>query len=352
MNFTFNVSHEGHYVVLASDPVLLVGIDVSAPFDVRADVKPMGEWSDVRSTFSNVLSADEWELVEERGSDTERVHAFRRAWSRKESFVKARGDGLAFELERAEFWPCRFPLAPAAAAAAAATDAAAAAAAAAAAVAAAAAAAATPAAARATADEDDPSRMGAPLATSASSWSLVRVDGETSIMWRCAGVELPDGHLIALTRGPVSQAVDERGAFRRTFGRPLLPLGELRARLAQPGPPFRRLAIRDLVPPALRAAYDATLDADAMPRSLQPPLPAYRPAEPPPEPEPTGGAGAREDGADGKGAPAWFHPANSASAGRDFADPFGLSFGAVPVKDGGTNGSAKELAEEEECVVS
>ena len=41
-----------------------------------------------------------------------RINAFRRAWSRKESFVKARGDGLAFELARAEFKPCLRPVWP------------------------------------------------------------------------------------------------------------------------------------------------------------------------------------------------------------------------------------------------
>ena len=35
-NFNFNVSHEGDYVVLAAEPVLLVGVDVSAPFESSA----------------------------------------------------------------------------------------------------------------------------------------------------------------------------------------------------------------------------------------------------------------------------------------------------------------------------
>ena len=40
------------------------------------------------------------------------VHAFRRQWSRKESFVKARGDGLAFALCRARFHPSLPPKPP------------------------------------------------------------------------------------------------------------------------------------------------------------------------------------------------------------------------------------------------
>jgi hypothetical protein len=45
-NFNFNVSHEGHWVVLASDPALLIGVDVSAPFELRGGPKP-GDYAEV-----------------------------------------------------------------------------------------------------------------------------------------------------------------------------------------------------------------------------------------------------------------------------------------------------------------
>lgn len=35
-NFNFNVSHEGDYVVLASEPLCICGIDVAAPQQVTA----------------------------------------------------------------------------------------------------------------------------------------------------------------------------------------------------------------------------------------------------------------------------------------------------------------------------
>ena len=88
-NFNFNVSHEGHYVVLASEPVLLVGIDVSAPFEIRDAGNITNNYESLRDTFGNVLGEDEWCLVEDEGlSDFARATAFRRQWSRKESLVR------------------------------------------------------------------------------------------------------------------------------------------------------------------------------------------------------------------------------------------------------------------------
>ena len=62
-NFNFNVSHEGHLVVLACEPVLLVGIDVSAPFELRSGPS-LGDFNQLRETFSNVLTESEWSMVE------------------------------------------------------------------------------------------------------------------------------------------------------------------------------------------------------------------------------------------------------------------------------------------------
>ena len=56
---------------------------------------------------------------------------------------------------------------------------------------------------------------------------------------------------------------DAWGGLRATFQRVKMPTGELRARLAAPPPPFKRLAIRDLLPPSQRDAYDAIVRAEA-----------------------------------------------------------------------------------------
>ena len=336
-NFNFNVSHEGHLVVLASDPVLLVGVDVSAPFELR-DGPSLGDFDTVRDTFANVLTAEEWEVVEACTCEAAQLMAFRRAWSRKESFTKARGDGLAFQLDRVEFHPCRPPrprsLLP-----------------------------------------GDPPRVGplrenaedhsaqppggdrqldrcaqaAPAVVGsvtaggtqdlvATSWALLRVDGEVAWQWRCAGCELRSGHLIAVSRGPVSECIDEHGRFRATFGRPFIPQGELRARLASHPPPFQLLSIRELVPPPLRSAYDALVACRTagVPRALLP--------VPPPPPPSAGFCGttpmpAPPSAAAHDAAPDWFNPANSAGRRYDFADPFGV----VDVRPARLGGRASEV---------
>ena len=73
-------------MVLASEPVLLVGVDVSAPFALRGG-PPIGDYDEVRQSFANVLSDDEWELVDSGTDEDERIKRFRMQWSRKEAFA-------------------------------------------------------------------------------------------------------------------------------------------------------------------------------------------------------------------------------------------------------------------------
>ena len=63
-NFNFNVAHEGSYVVLASDPALLVGIDVSAPFEMRHDAEKLGSTlEELRCKFEKSFTDDEWDAM-------------------------------------------------------------------------------------------------------------------------------------------------------------------------------------------------------------------------------------------------------------------------------------------------
>jgi len=371
-NFNFNVSHEGHFVVLASDPSLLIGVDVSAPFHLRSGPS-LGDFDAVRKTFANILTLEEWDLVEACESEALRLGAFRRAWTRKESFTKACGEGLAFELQRVEFCPCRFPqpadrseatggglggvsvddsmvapgdkspsslgmqglsispsslgmestaVVP------------------------------TPHAGHAelTADgervgDEEASLQGQPLPTLGDpAWALVHLDGYPMAVWRCRSDELPAAHLASVTRGPVTEAVDEHGDFKRTFARPIMPTGEIRARLATPAPSWRLLSIRDLVPPSQRKAYD-----DVFVRHVRelPPRPRYQPAEPPHYACPPSERHAEvADHREGQ-IPKWFNSANASSPA--IHDPL---FGGDLFSGGRSTSSGGAMQGDEGCKIS
>ena len=109
-NFNYNVSHEGDYVVLASETHAVVGVDVAAPGQVRAVANGSGR--DARGvgtlleTFSSVLTDRERAVIEEKTRrDGERAgeELFRKHWSLKEAHVKAIGVGLGMDLRRCEF---------------------------------------------------------------------------------------------------------------------------------------------------------------------------------------------------------------------------------------------------------
>jgi len=99
-NWNVNCSHEGSWVVCASEPLCVAGIDVA---ELRRH-KKNGEPIDFHQVFKDNLTPKEWDYVRLHGPDLDTEYeAFSRFWSAKEAFVKARGDGLAFPLGDAEF---------------------------------------------------------------------------------------------------------------------------------------------------------------------------------------------------------------------------------------------------------
>jgi len=85
----FSVSHSGGLALYAFARGVRIGVDVER-------IRPM---RDVRGLAERVLSRAEFDAFE-RLDAPERARAFFATWTRKEAFVKARGTGIAGQLDR------------------------------------------------------------------------------------------------------------------------------------------------------------------------------------------------------------------------------------------------------------
>ena len=153
------------------------------------------------------------------------------------------------------------------------------------------------------------------------------LSGAPSRVWRTVTYELQDGHIISITRGPVSCAIDAAGAFKKTFQRPIMSRSELKSRLASPQPPLKLVSVRDLVPPELVSIYDSILKAEAEGQPLSE-LPSevtsYRPAEPPPTPPGSPPPAIEYQRQESGKTPSWFNEANAGGQRpMGYNDPFG-----------------------------
>ncbi|CAL5226778.1 g9635 [Coccomyxa viridis] len=199
-NFNFNVSHEGDFVVLASEPVCICGVDVAAPQQLRVrNSQQKMSMAELRSIFSRQFTEYEWASVDAAGPSTDAKEGmFRRLWSLKEAFVKARGDGLGYDLIKAEF---HF--------------------------------------------EEGVS----------SNTATVWIDGVKQPRWRFHLQELTDGHWVSVARGPPENIVDAWQEFTGTLKEPIIPTSRFQEALQAPNPAFSMLQIADLIPSKLREAY-------------------------------------------------------------------------------------------------
>jgi len=207
--FNFNISHEGGMVVLASEPSCVVGVDVCAvdQFGRRRDgsQQTLDEWM---SLFDAQLTPHEWSEVQAPGlDDAGKAAVFRRHWSLKEAFVKARGDGLGFELGRAEFRTTRL-------------------------------------------DELSSRRS-----------AEVIVDGTVNPAWSFINQELSQRHSVTVARGPPTDIVDEWGDFKKRFDGQSFDDSQWKEHLHAPHPEFTFVQIWDLVPPPHREAYATILES-------------------------------------------------------------------------------------------
>jgi 4'-phosphopantetheinyl transferase len=199
-NFNFNVSHEGRYVALATENLCVVGVDVAAPLSERNQSVPQ-----LFANLDTVCSPREWNDIRKQGSEEQQMGAFQRRWSLKEAFVKARGDGLAFEpLSRAEF------------------------------------------------------TIDGPLS---SLQPRVCVDGHARPEWKFF-LEERDGYWFSVSRAPPKAIIDAVGKFTRTLRRRSLALDDLQKALAAPNPTSVIKSVRDLLPAEALRKYDELVDAD------------------------------------------------------------------------------------------
>ncbi|KAM3935312.1 L-aminoadipate-semialdehyde dehydrogenase-phosphopantetheinyl transferase [Leptodactylus fuscus] len=97
-NFNFNVSHQGDYAVLAAEPELQVGVDI-----MKTDRPGSGSTEEFFRIMHRQFTEREWHSIKSLGSDWARLDMFYRHWALKESFIKAIGVGLGFNLQRVEF---------------------------------------------------------------------------------------------------------------------------------------------------------------------------------------------------------------------------------------------------------
>jgi 4'-phosphopantetheinyl transferase len=196
-NWNFNVSHEGKYVVLAAEPVMVCGVDVAAPEEQRAGAKarPITEHLDL---MKSQLTQGEWAVIQRARPDERTMEdAFRKFWSLKEAYTKGRGDGLGFEFNRADF-----TLSP----------------------------------------DTKPGLAGNPVGS-----ATVVVDGRRMPEWGFFLQALEADHWISVARGPPTDIVDAFGKFKATFGELRLSQSAIAEELAMAEPPFQTKTIDDLV---------------------------------------------------------------------------------------------------------
>ncbi|XP_069747326.1 L-aminoadipate-semialdehyde dehydrogenase-phosphopantetheinyl transferase [Narcine bancroftii] len=97
-NFNFNISHQGDYTVLAAEPNLQVGVDI-----MKTDFPGSTSVKEFFRIMNRQFTDYEWNTINMAGDEWAQLDMFYRHWALKESFIKAVGVGVAFDLQRIEF---------------------------------------------------------------------------------------------------------------------------------------------------------------------------------------------------------------------------------------------------------
>lgn len=98
LSWSFNLSHQGDYAVLAAEQGMQVGVDI-----MKTVMPGSSSVADFFRIMARQFTAYEWSVIRSAGSERQQLAAFYRHWALKESFIKAIGTGLGFNLQRVEF---------------------------------------------------------------------------------------------------------------------------------------------------------------------------------------------------------------------------------------------------------
>ncbi|NWS75195.1 ADPPT transferase, partial [Crotophaga sulcirostris] len=97
-NYNFNVSHQGDYAVLAAEPELQVGIDI-----MKTNLPGSNSIPSFFRIMKRQFTETEWGVIKSMSNEWRQLDMFHRHWALKESFLKAVGVGIGFNLQRIEF---------------------------------------------------------------------------------------------------------------------------------------------------------------------------------------------------------------------------------------------------------
>ncbi|XP_061576266.1 L-aminoadipate-semialdehyde dehydrogenase-phosphopantetheinyl transferase [Cololabis saira] len=97
-SWSFNLSHQGDYTVLAAEQGVEVGVDV-----MKTTMPGSSSVPEFFRIMTRQFTAYEWSVIQSAGSEQKQLATFYRHWTLKESFIKAIGTGLGFNLQRIEF---------------------------------------------------------------------------------------------------------------------------------------------------------------------------------------------------------------------------------------------------------
>ncbi|XP_077398194.1 L-aminoadipate-semialdehyde dehydrogenase-phosphopantetheinyl transferase isoform X2 [Festucalex cinctus] len=96
--WSFNISHQGDYAVLAAEKGMQVGVDV-----MKTSMPGSSTVTEFFRIMTRQFTPYEWRVIQSAGSEQQQLAMFYRHWTLKESFIKAIGTGLGFNLQRLEF---------------------------------------------------------------------------------------------------------------------------------------------------------------------------------------------------------------------------------------------------------